>query len=305
MAKAKVLIIDDEKLARTMLTDLLRGKEYTVITAEDGPSGLAAAQKEKPNAIILDVMMPGMDGFEVARRLKAGPETAHIPIVFMTGLTETEHVVAAFQAGGIDYVTKPIKPKEVLARIAAHMQSARQARQARNVLDAFGHATMAIHIGDARVVWQTPLARELMQRYYASTEARVPPALLEWLGAQVAASAQGSEQKPLTVVRGPGQLVFTLQKRTTDDDWLIVMREVSDAATVEAMMQAFRLTLREAEVLYWVVKGKTNRDIGDILGLSPRTVTKHLEHVFQKQGVETRTAAANLAMSRVGGLARQ
>ena len=71
------------------------------------------------------------------------------------------------------------------------------------------------------------------------------------------------------------------------------------------MMQTFRLTLREAEVLYWVVKGKTNRDIGDILGLSPRTVTKHLEHVFQKQGVETRTAAANLAMSRVRGLARQ
>ena len=71
------------------------------------------------------------------------------------------------------------------------------------------------------------------------------------------------------MVRGARQLVFTLQERTSDDDWLIVMREVSDAATVEAMMQTFRLTLREAEVLYWVVKGKTNRDIGDILGSSP------------------------------------
>jgi DNA-binding NarL/FixJ family response regulator len=249
-------------------------------------------------------MMPGIDGFEVARRLKAGPETAHIPIVFMTGLTDTEHVVAAFEAGGVDYVTKPIKPKEVLARIGAHMQSARHARQARNALDAFGHATMAIHVGDARIVWQTPLARQLMQQYYAGSDAQVPADLLEWLRAQ-AASALGSEQKPMTLVRGARQLVFTLQKRTTDDDWLIVMREVSDAATVESMVQTFRLTLREAEVLYWVVKGKTNRDIGDILGLSPRTVTKHLEHVFQKQGVETRTAAANLAMSRVGGLARQ
>ena len=194
----------------------------------------------------------------------------------------------------------------MLARIAAHMQSARQARQARNALDAFGHATMAIHVGDARVVWQTPLARQLMQQYYASAaDAQMPEQLLEWMRAQAEASAQGSEQKPLAVVRGARQLVFTLQKRTSDDDWLIVMREVSDAATVEAMMQTFRLTLREAEVLYWVVKGKTNRDIGDILGLSPRTVTKHLEHVFQKQGVETRTAAANLAMSRVRGLARQ
>ena len=68
---------------------------------------------------------------------------------------------------------------------------------------------------------------------------------------------------------------------------------------VEAMVLAFKLTLREAEVLYWVVKGKTNRDIGDILGTSPATVKKHLEHVFVKLGVETRTAAANLAMSRV------
>jgi len=300
-----VLIVDDVPDNLSVLHDALDEAGYTVLVATNGEAALQSAVQAVPDIVLLDAVMPGIDGFEVARRLKAGPETAHIPIVFMTGLTDTEHVVAAFQAGGVDYVTKPIKPKEVLARIAAHMQGARQARQARNVLDAFGHATMAIHIGDARVVWQTPLARQLMQRYYASTDAQVPAALLAWLRAQAAASAQGSEQKPLTVVLGAGQLVFTLQKRTSDDDWLIVMREVSDAATVEAMMQAFRLTLREAEVLYWVVKGKTNRDIGDILGLSPRTVTKHLEHVYQKQGVETRTAAANLAMSRVGGLARQ
>ena len=76
-----------------------------------------------------------------------------------------------------------------------------------------------------------------------------------------------------------------------------------DTAVIEAMALTFRLTSREAEVLYWVVKGKTNRDIGDILALSPRTVTKHLEHVFQKLGVETRTAAARLAISRVRQLA--
>ena len=70
------------------------------------------------------------------------------------------------------------------------------------------------------------------------------------------------------------------------------MREVSDAAVIEAMSLAFKLTAREAEVLYWVVKGKTNRDIGDILGTSPATVKKHLERVFAKLGVETRTAAA-------------
>jgi DNA-binding CsgD family transcriptional regulator len=67
-------------------------------------------------------------------------------------------------------------------------------------------------------------------------------------------------------------------------------------------MQAFGLTLRESEVLYWVAKGKTNRDIGDILGTSPRTITKHMEHILPKLGVETRTAAAHMVLQRLGRL---
>jgi DNA-binding NarL/FixJ family response regulator len=236
-----------------------------------------------PDVVLLDAVMPGMDGFEVARRLKADPDTAHIPILFMTGLTDTEHVVAAFGAGGADYVTKPIRPQEVLARMAAHMQSARKA------------------------VWQTPLARQLMHAYFAVDPGQVPAELLQWLREQSALADEGREGQPLTVTRTVSQqqrqLVFSLQERTSDDDWLMVLREVSDAAVVEALLQAFKLTMKEAEVLYWVVKGKTNRDIGDILGSSPATVKKHLEHVFEKLGVETRNAAASLAMKKVRMLA--
>jgi DNA-binding CsgD family transcriptional regulator len=96
--------------------------------------------------------------------------------------------------------------------------------------------------------------------------------------------------------------VATLQGRTADDDWLVVLREVDDADTVQALVRAFGLTLRESEVLYWVAKGKTNRDIGDILGASPATVKKHLERIHEKLGVETRTAAAALALQRVRSL---
>ena len=80
------------------------------------------------------------------------------------------------------------------------------------------------------------------------------------------------------------------------------MREVSDQAVIQAMRDAFTLTLREAEVLHWVVKGKTNKDVGDILGSSPMTVKKHLERVFVKLGVETRTAAAGKATARIAQL---
>jgi len=77
------------------------------------------------------------------------------------------------------------------------------------------------------------------------------------------------------------------------------MQEVSDESVIEAISLSFRLTAKEAEVLYWVIKGKINRDIGDILGSSPMTVKKHLERVYAKLGVETRTAAAALAMNRI------
>lgn len=304
-----VLIVDDVPDNLSVLHDALDEAGYTVLVATHGEAALQRALQAQPDIVLLDAMMPGMDGFEVARRLKAQAETAHIPVVFMTGLTETEHVVAAFQAGGVDYVTKPIRPREVIARIAAHMLGARQARQARNALDAFGHATLAIHIGEGerhgeppRLVWQTPLARTLLQTYFDATAGQVPAAVIEWLQQQSALAAQGRDPRALTVANGAKELMFSLQERTGDDDWLIVMREVSDAAVVDEMTKVFKLTMREAEVLYWVVKGKTNRDIGDILGSSPATVKKHLERVYVKLGVETRTAAAGLATNRLRAL---
>jgi DNA-binding CsgD family transcriptional regulator len=147
----------------------------------------------------------------------------------------------------------------------------------------------------ARLVWQTPLARRWLPAYFGCAADTLPAELFDWLQGAVA----GREARPLTTHRGARQLVATLQGRTVDDDWLLVLREIDDAATVEATMLAFGLTLRESEVLYWVAKGKTNRDIGDILGSSPATVKKHLERVYEKLGVETRTAAAAVAMQRV------
>lgn len=302
-----VLIVDDVPDNLSVLHDALDESGYTVLVATHGEAALQRASQSLPDVILLDAVMPGMDGFECARRLKALPETAHIPIVFMTGLSETEHVVAAFQAGGVDYVVKPIRPREVLARIATHVQGARQARQARNALDAFGHASIAVRLGQARIVWQTPLARRLMQAYFGNPETVAPQELVAWVGrhAGPGASLPAGAQAPVwTVSQGPKRLSFALHEQSGDDEWLLVMRETSDEASLEALAQAFRLTAREAEVLYWVVKGKTNRDIADILGASPATVKKHLEHVFEKLGVETRTAAAGLAMGRVAALGR-
>ena len=296
-----VLIVDDIPENLSLLHDALDESGYTVLVATNGESALQRARKSLPDVILLDAVMPGMDGFEVARRLKADFATHHIPIVFMTGLTETEHVVAAFAAGGADYVTKPIRPIEVLARIAAHMQNARQMKQARTALDAFGQATVAVRASDGKLVWQTPLSRKLLKEYFATGEDESPSRLLDWIADADAARRDGREPNGLLIADGTRRLLATFHDQTGDQEWLVVLREENDASAIESLIAVFRLTQREAEVLYWATLGKTTKDIGDILGSSPRTVNKHLEHVFEKLGVETRTSAANLAMSKMRG----
>jgi DNA-binding CsgD family transcriptional regulator len=133
---------------------------------------------------------------------------------------------------------------------------------------------------------------------------------------EVAAAAAGGAPQPLVSARGPRRLTLELHSMTSDADadaeagdgadaaeaaeWLIVASETDDGAVFDALMQAWRLTLREAEVLYWVAKGKTNRDVAEILAMSPRTVTKHMEHILQKMDVETRTAAAARVLKLIG-----
>ncbi|TFZ01211.1 response regulator [Ramlibacter rhizophilus] len=304
-----VLIVDDVPDNLAMLHDALDESGYTVLVATSGEAALQRAAQALPDVVLLDAMMPGLDGFEVARRLKAQPSTAHIPILFMTGLTETEHLVAALAAGGVDYVTKPIKPKEVLARMAVHLRGARLARQTRNALDAFGYASITVRASDGRLMWQTPLARDLLQAWYGTDMARrpnhAPPAVVDWLRRALPDAARQLEPARLSAEAGARRLTFRLHRQTGDDEggseWLIVMREESDAAVIESLSLSFKLTAREAEVLYWVAQGKINRDIAEVVGASPATVKKHLERVYAKLGVETRTAAAAMAMGRMRG----
>jgi DNA-binding response OmpR family regulator/DNA-binding CsgD family transcriptional regulator len=322
-AAGVVLIVDDIPDNLAVLHDALDESGYTVLVATDGASAIARAAQALPDIVLLDALMPGMDGFEVARRLKADQSTAPIPIVFMTALTDTEHVLAAFAAGGVDYVSKPVRPREVVARIAAHLQSARHAKQARNALDAFGHASIALRPTDGRVLWQTPLARDLMRRHFGAGAAsaaggaaasggivplHAPASLCDWVRERVtragdALALEGADT--WTCVTGTQRLHCSLHPASAEDEWLLVLTESNNGAAIEALSLQFRLTAREAEVLYWVAHGKTNRDIGDILGTRPKTITKHLEHVFEQLGVETRTAAAARVLGTLPELMRR
>ncbi|GAB2879899.1 hypothetical protein GCM10027046_04880 [Uliginosibacterium flavum] len=230
-----VLIVDDVPENLSVLHDALDESGYSVLAALNGESALIRARQSLPDIILLDAAMPGMDGFEVASLLKADLATSHIPIIFMTGITEPEHIVAAFKAGGTDYVSKPVRTSEVIARIASHLQSARKTTQARSALDAFGQATMSVIPETGRVTWQTPLARDLLARYFNIRIDLVPPIVRNWLRTSIAClrSQPGTPLQPLKVIHASSRVIFSLHSQSADDEWLLVLSEENDKKSSE------------------------------------------------------------------------
>lgn len=117
-----VLVVDDSSANLTMLTDYLEDSGFATLTASNGEEALRQATQKHPDLILLDVVMPGMDGFETCRRLKNHSVSHNIPVIFMTALSSTEDKVKGFQAGAVDYITKPFRQEEILARVTTHLQ---------------------------------------------------------------------------------------------------------------------------------------------------------------------------------------
>lgn len=120
--KVRILVIDDNPRNLDVLAELLDRQDVVVLFALDGQSGIQRAQDGRPELILLDIMMPDIDGFETCRQLKLHDKTKDIPVIFMTALTDTTDKVKGFQLGAVDYITKPIQPEEVLARIHTHLK---------------------------------------------------------------------------------------------------------------------------------------------------------------------------------------
>lgn len=128
LTNAKLLIVDDVPTNLDVIYQSLQDEGYEVFVATDGETALEVVAQEHPDLVLLDVMMPGIDGFEVCRRLKAKAQMWHMPVIFLTAQHETKGVVKGFQVGGVDYVTKPFQKEEVLVRIRTHLEHAFLAR---------------------------------------------------------------------------------------------------------------------------------------------------------------------------------
>ncbi|MDA9430872.1 response regulator transcription factor [Bradyrhizobium sp. CCBAU 51627] len=290
------LVVDDSPETLRLLTDALDGAGMTVMVALDGVSAMRIVDQITPDIVLLDAVMPGMDGFETCKRLKRDAGLDGVPIIFMTGLAETEHIVRGLEAGGVDYVTKPIAIEEMLARIRVHLANARLTQSARAAHDVSGRYLLAVD--DAgKIKWATPQGQKLladMLAVDADHDLMLPHPIPQWIN-QVLSGKAGS--KAASMSAGDEQLRLQYVGKLGPNEFLLRLAKDAGADSPAEFPRELGLTAREGEVLSWLAKGKTNRDIAQILGLSPRTVDKHLEQIYSKLGVENRTAAAAIAVN--------
>jgi DNA-binding response OmpR family regulator/DNA-binding CsgD family transcriptional regulator len=290
-----VLVVDDTPETLGFLTDTLDHAGFTVLIATDGEAALELVEQITPDLVLMDAVMPGMSGFEACRRLKHEKMLSNLPVIFMTGLSDTEHVVEGLAAGGVDYVTKPIVIDELLARIRVHLANARKTSGTQAVLDASGRFLLATD-RSGNLLWCTPKARQLLSELFAEPadmESRLPTPVLERLK-HWQAHNDGQSRTMLEV--GARTLEITMLSSIGPDELLFRVTETHQGSDEQLLQHSLGLTLREAEVLLWISRGKPNRDVGEILHISPRTVNKHLEQVFVKLGVENRAAATARAV---------
>lgn len=292
--RSNVLIVDDSLDSIRMLNDVLENAGMTVLVALEGAQALNITRNIVPDLILLDALMPNMDGFETCRRLKSNPALYDVPIIFMTGLSDTEHVVMGLKSGGVDYVTKPINAEELLARMQVHLANARMAQSARMALDQAGHFLFAVNTS-GEIQWATPqVHHRLHQSGYGQIEdlTALAAELADWLGHH----PEPGHHLALSRDKADGPAVEFLASVSGQEILLRLIDRQQGSDATERLREVFALTGREADVMLWIANGKTNREIGQILDMSPRTVNKHLEQVFRKLGVENRTAAAAAAI---------
>lgn len=297
-----VMIVDDAPANLALLSDALEEAGYRVLVATDGPSALEQLCCVRPDVILLDGVMPGMDGFEACRRMKLDPATRDIPIIFMTALGDLHHLLRGFDEGAIDYIVKPLRNDEVIARVGAHVTQARIARRAEQALEYNDLAAVAID-RHGRIAWLTPSARHWLRSVAVALVGagepdlfeRLPEPLSSWARQQI----EGSDKSPFSLRQRGDHFTARMGDGRIEGEHLVLLQRRSGEWDLHSVKDRLGLTFRETEVLMWIARGKTNRDVGQILGSSPRTVNKHLENAFAKLGVETRSAAVALVLDRM------
>ncbi|WP_154222028.1 DNA-binding response regulator [Marinicella rhabdoformis] len=280
---ATLLIVDDNADALGLMNQTLDQAGYTVLVANSGSQAIEILDKVSPNLMLLDAIMPEMDGFETCRLIKQSHPD--LPVIFMTGLSETEHMVAGFEAGGVDYLVKPVNHQELLARVKVHINNAQVTQETKQALDDSGQYLMSLD-SEGHILWRTEQAQAIVKTLTSKERILVN----DWI--------KDTDRNPqLMLQQSPITLTLTLVEQQAENSYLVKFKAQDLKFEKQTLKNKLKITRREAEVLFWVAQGKTDWEISQILSISDRTVNKHLEQIYRKLGVSNRTAASSQALS--------
>jgi len=290
--KELVLIVDDSPENLGMLNLALEKEGMETLVALEGKQALQIAEKMRPDIILLDAMMPNMDGFEVCQKLKENSDLKTIPVIFMTGLSDKKSVLKGFSSGGIDYVTKPIINSELIARMRVHLSHNRLTRSAQSALDMAGQYVFSSD-SNGNIIWSTSEVSRLFEESNNNSKwlkDKLHLELMKWL------STSPNNGMSLNLKAPEHELKVILLDKEGTDQYLLRLIDTDLPNESKRLQINLNLTTRESEVLLWITRGKTNREIGEILGASHRTINKHSENIYKKLNVENRTSAATKAL---------
>jgi DNA-binding NarL/FixJ family response regulator len=322
-----ILLIDDTINNLRVAVDLLRTYGYRILTASNGEDGLARALLARPDLILLDIRMPGIDGLETCRRLKANPETASTPVIFMTALTDTDDKVRGFEVGGVDYVTKPFDAGELLARVRTHLElSDLRLHLIKRVQERTAALTEEVALRKRSQEEQAQLLELLRGQSEQLRQLTRKSLAREEAEAGLAGNVRGHIIPRLEAVRIvltqmhhlfqsqravldvsivdnlEGQLAhgLSLQNRALDElrQATAIERQHANSSQNPHNDLLLKLTTREYEVLQLIAQGKSNSEIAEILVVSRSTVSSYRTRIMRKLGIEDAAALLRFVMEQ-------
>lgn len=261
--KRTILIVDDTANNIVLLNDILC-QEYKIRAASNGKQALVLARRDPmPDLIVLDIMMPEMDGYEVCRLLKEDEDTAEIPVIFISGLGKSRDKLQAFEVGGLDYITKPFESAEVLARVKLHLELSRMKR----------HLEAMVLLRTSKLE-ESNTALKVILEHRQSEREKVESNVMNYVDSlimphlkQLQETNQDSRQIYLT------------------DTIKAKLGEMTSQFSSGFGSRKVRLTRREMEVALLIKGGKTNLEITDCLCISESAVSFHRQNLRKKMGL--------------------
>ncbi|MEM9452761.1 MAG: response regulator [Myxococcota bacterium] len=305
-SRPRILIIDDNAANLKVASMHLSEYTFVVLTARDGESGLRRARRATPDLILLDIQMPGIDGYETCRRLKADPATADIPVIYMTARSQVDDKLRAFELGGVDYITKPFEAPELVARVRTHLEIVSQRRQiarhAEELRTRVAEATEQLRqeLAERRAVAEerealSALVRVQSEQLYEQTRRwlshredrdaglaqRLRVDVIERIRLALEQLDRTKQTQPIDGIARAIELLTPALTQSED-----VGESLRDSPPTIAENPILQLSAREYEVFGLLTQGKANKEIAYTLGISTSTVSTYRLRIMEKLDVE-------------------